>query len=146
MIKIIFSVRSGQGEPSGFDLGDIICEGENGTARSSGHTPDQGMMIYLSVTLLLDSLRLLFSGEERRASFTGADTSFRLDFRRDKRGIIWVSTRDELLGKSSLDELAHAVLRPALELADGYTSDPSVRDSVRSDYISAVQDFGATIL
>ncbi|WP_371776120.1 hypothetical protein [Streptomyces sp. NBC_01438] len=145
MIEMMFSVRPGQGESSGFDLGDITCKGENGVAGSFGHTPDQGMMIYISVTLLLDSLRIFFSGKESAVSFTGADTSFQLDFRRDGKGVVSVSTKGELLGKSSLDDLAHAVLRPALELADGRLSDLPMRDSVRRDYISAVQDFGAAM-
>lgn len=67
MIKVKFSVRAGQGEPSGFDLGDILVEGERGAANSGGHVPDQGMMIYPSVTLLLDSLRMLFSGRRSRS-------------------------------------------------------------------------------
>lgn len=145
MIKIAFSVRPGQGDPSGFDFGDIVCEGESGKVGSAGHALDQGMMIYLSVTLLLDSLRALFAGERRTVSFTGSDTSFRLDFRRDKRGFVSVSARGELLGKPSLEELAYAVLRPAQELAEGDLSRLPAGDPVRSDYHSAVQEFRATL-
>ncbi|MFE9728666.1 hypothetical protein ACFYQ5_35135 [Streptomyces sp. NPDC005794] len=145
MIKMKFSVRAGQGEPSGFDLGDIYCEGDSGTAKSVGHIPDQGMMIYLSVTLLLDSLRDLITGERKAISFTGSDTSFRLDFKRDKKGIVSVSAQGELIGKSSLEDLAYAVLRPAQELAEGNLSHLPVGDPVRSDYLSAVQEVRAKL-
>lgn len=91
MITMKFLVRPGQGEPSGFDLGDIFCEGDSGAAESVGHIPDQGMMIYLSVTLLLDSIGALITGERKVISFTGSDTSFRLDFKRDKKGFVSVS-------------------------------------------------------
>ncbi|MFF1446649.1 hypothetical protein ACFVYF_00550 [Streptomyces sp. NPDC058274] len=56
MITVQFAVHPGQGAPSGFDLGDIFVTGDLDTADSSGHAPDQGMMIYLSVTQLLDGL------------------------------------------------------------------------------------------
>ncbi|MFD6274196.1 hypothetical protein ACFWFI_01150 [Streptomyces sp. NPDC060209] len=145
MIKMMFSVRSGQGEPSGFDLGDIVCEGESGTVGSAGHTPDQGMMIYLSVTLLLDSLRELLAGERRTVSFAGSDTSLRLDFKRGNKGLVSVSARGELLGKSRLEDLAYAVLGLAQELAERDLSRLTVEDPVRSDYHSAMQELRATL-
>ncbi|MEU0146132.1 hypothetical protein ABZ119_09245 [Streptomyces sp. NPDC006288] len=140
MIGMNFSVRPGQGESSGFDLGDIVCEGDSGMVGSVGHVPDQGMMIYLSVTHLLDSLRVIFTGERKEISFTGSDTSFRLDFERDKSGFVSVFARGELLGKSSVEDLARAVLGPAQDLADGGLSRLPIGDPVRSDYLSAVEE------
>lgn len=49
MISFTFSVRPEQGEASGYDLGDIVVIGDDGVIDSSGHSPDQGMMIYLTV-------------------------------------------------------------------------------------------------
>ena len=138
MIKIKFSVRPGQGEPSGFDLGDIVFEGESGTVGSAGHTPDQGMMIYLSVPLLLDGLRTLITGERRTVSFTGADTSFRLDFRCDSKRFVSVSANGRL------EDLAHTVLCQAQSLAQRDLSRLPTEDPVRTDYLSALQAFRAT--
>ncbi|MER5613619.1 hypothetical protein [Streptomyces sp. NPDC002215] len=145
MIKMKFSVRPGQGEANGFDLGDIACEGENGTAGSADHFPDQGMMIYPSVTLLLDCLRTLATGGRKSISFTGSDTSFRLDFRSDGKGFVSVSANGQLLGKSSIEDLAHEVLRPAQGLADGDLSRLPAGDPVRTDYLSAVRELRATV-
>ncbi|MFJ1881888.1 hypothetical protein [Streptomyces sp. NPDC088137] len=145
MIKMRFSVRPGQGEPSAFDLGDIVCEGESGTVGSTGHAPDQGMMIYPSVTLLLDCLRMLVIDGRKSVSFTGSDTSFRLDFRSNNKGLVLVSANGRLLGKSSIEDLAYAFLRPAQELADGGLSRLPAGDPVRSDYLSAVQELRATV-
>ncbi|MFD3474966.1 hypothetical protein [Streptomyces sp. NPDC058695] len=50
--------------------------GDLGTADSAGHTPDQGMMIHLSVTQLLDSLGDFLRGDAGTLAFTGVDTSF----------------------------------------------------------------------
>jgi hypothetical protein len=144
VIKIKFSVRPGQGEPSGFDLGDIVFEGESGTVGSAGHTPDQGMMIYLSVPLLLDGLRTLITGERRTVSFTGADTSFRLDFRCDSKRFVSVSANGRLLEKVSLEDLAHTVLCQAQSLAQRDLSRLPTEDPVRTDYLSALQAFRAT--
>ncbi|MFK0213994.1 hypothetical protein [Streptomyces sp. NPDC090298] len=113
MIRMSFSVRPGQGEASEFDLGDVVCEGENGTEGSVGSVPDQGMMIYLSVPLLLDALLPLVAGERQAASFTGTGSSFRLDFRRDRKGTVTVSANGADLGTCGPGELTEAVLRPA---------------------------------
>ncbi|MFD0291179.1 hypothetical protein [Streptomyces sp. NPDC127118] len=145
MIKMKFSVRPGQGEASGFDVGDIVCEGESGTVGSAGHAPDQGMMIYPSVTLLLDCLRTLVTDGRKSVSFTGSDTSFRIDFRSNGKGFVSVSANGQLLGKCSIEDLAYEVLRPAQELADGDLSRLPAGDPVRSDYLSAVQELRATV-
>lgn len=141
-----FSVRPGQGDPSGFDLGDIVCEGEVGTAGSAGHDPDQGMMIYLSVTLLLDSLRPLVAGNKKAVSFTGSDSSFSLDFRCDKKGVVSVSAKGKLLGRCSIEDLAYAVLRPAQQLAAANVSRLPAGDGAQSDYLAAVQEFRSLLL
>ncbi|MZE51227.1 hypothetical protein GTY86_07850 [Streptomyces sp. SID5770] len=145
MIRMTFTVRPEQGEPSGFDLGDITCEGEGGAVASTGHVPDQAMMIYLSVPLLLDSLRPLFTGERKTASFVGTDTSFRLDFRRDRKGVVTVSAKGTVLGKCGLEELADAVLRPTLELAEKGLSGLPAGDGARSDYFSSLERFRASL-
>ncbi|WP_225804094.1 hypothetical protein [Streptomyces sp. NK15101] len=142
MIELSFSVRPEQGEPSGFDLGDMRCEGERGTATSVGHVPDQGMMIHLSVPLLLDSLRQLFGGASV-ASFTGVATSFRLDFRRTRNGRVTVSARRKALGTADLDELARAVLRPARKLAEEDLSRLPAGDGAVNDYLGSLRRFSA---
>ncbi|MEU9010993.1 hypothetical protein AB0D12_14670 [Streptomyces sp. NPDC048479] len=142
MINIMFSVRPGQGEPSGFDLGDIVCEGGLGQAGSSGHIPDQGMMIYPSVTLLLDSLAALLNGRDRMLNFTGVDTSFGIAFRRSNKEIS-ISSRNKLIAKASQDELARAVFLAADELAASGLAQLPEHDPARTDYLAALNDFRA---
>ncbi|MEU1564210.1 hypothetical protein ABZ504_27805 [Streptomyces mirabilis] len=116
MITVQFTVRPGQGDPSGFDLGDMSVTGGLGTADSAGRTPDQGMMIYLSATQLLDSLRAFLSGNGKTLTFTGVDTSFSLVFRRVKDGIS-VAFKDAVIARTASDELASAVLGAAESLS-----------------------------
>ncbi|MFE1311598.1 hypothetical protein [Streptomyces sp. NPDC058755] len=87
MITVQFTVRPGQGDASGFDMGDMVVAGNLGTADSAGQVPDQGMMIYLSVVRLLDSLGGFLRGDARVLRFTGADTSFGLVVRRTRRSV-----------------------------------------------------------
>ncbi|RSS54022.1 hypothetical protein [Streptomyces sp. WAC01280] len=141
MLKMSFTVRPGQGEPSGFDLGDITCEGESGAVGSAGHVPDQGMMIHLSVPLLLDSLRPLFTGRRKTATFVGTGTSFRLDFRRDRKGTVSVSAQGTTVGTCSLEELADAVLRPVEKVLSTLPEG----DGARSDVVASMGRFRASM-
>ncbi|MET7753465.1 hypothetical protein ABZT27_01980 [Streptomyces sp. NPDC005389] len=143
MIRLTFSVRPDQGEASDFDLGDMVCEGESGTAGSAGHVPDQGMMIYLSVPLLLDALRPLVAGERKNASFAGTDSSFRLDFRRGRKGIVTVSANGTVVGTCGLGELVEAVLRPAEELERELLSRLPAESGAARDLASSLERFRA---
>ncbi|MGW4806803.1 hypothetical protein [Kitasatospora sp. NPDC004272] len=85
-----FSVRPGQGAPSGFDLCDLAFTGPEGSATSAGHTPDQGMMTVLAVPGLLDDVRFLLARRHGTTTFRPADSSFRLFFTLH-RGLVTVT-------------------------------------------------------
>lgn len=74
--------------PSGFDLGHMDVRGNAGAASSRGRTPDQAMMIYLSLTLLLDGLRRFLAGRDRVHTTSAVDSSFSLTFRRRRGGSV----------------------------------------------------------
>lgn len=134
-----FTVRPDQGDPSGFDLGDMLWAGELGEASSVGHVPDQGMMLYLSVPDLLDSLTMLLSRRSTNASFTGIDSSFRLDFRTTKKTVT-VKGRSGPVAQISHAELAETVLSAAEELASR-TSHRLPEDHASDDYLTALKRF-----
>jgi hypothetical protein len=94
------------------------------------------MMIYLSVTQLLDSLRAFLSGHGKTLTFTGVDTSFSLVFRRTKDGIS-VAFKDGIIARTASDELASAVLGAAESLS--LTLPPG--DPAASDYADALAAF-----
>ncbi|MEU6703384.1 hypothetical protein [Streptomyces wuyuanensis] len=144
MLTVTFTVRPGQGDPNGFDLGDMVFEGELGTARSTGRVPDAGMMIYLSVTLLLDGLRQLLDDRRKVVHFTAVDSSFGLVFRRNKAGAS-VSSGSEVIARTSRSDLAEAVLAAAENLeASGVAALPG-DDVGRADYVAALDAFRAVI-
>ncbi|MFC4609083.1 hypothetical protein ACFO9E_14850 [Streptomyces maoxianensis] len=137
-----FSVRPGQGDPSGFDLGDMVWTGDFGDVSSVGHIPDQGMMIYPSVTLLLDGLAALLNGRDRTLNFIGADTSFGIVFRRSNKGVS-VSSRNKLIARANQGELAQALLLAAEDLAASSLVQLPETDAARTDYLAALNDFRA---
>ncbi|MFE2102843.1 hypothetical protein [Streptomyces sp. NPDC059468] len=136
MITVQFTVRPGQGDASGFDLGDMAVTGDLGTADSASHVPDQGMMIYLSVVQLLDSLGDFLRGNARVLSFTGADTSFSLVVRRTKEGLS-VACKDGVIARTTVPELASAVLRATEDLGPALPPE----DPVASDWEAALAAF-----
>jgi hypothetical protein len=136
VISVQFTVRPDQGDASGFDLGDMVVSGDLGTADSSGHVPDQGMMIYASVVELLDSLRNFLQGSSRMLSFIGIDTSFELLVRRTENGLS-VADMNGVVARTTALEFASAVLSAAEGLGRGLTLD----DAVASDWEVAVAEF-----
>ncbi|MFB6561934.1 hypothetical protein ACFCYH_24180 [Streptomyces sp. NPDC056400] len=114
--------------------------GELGEATSVGHVPDQGMMIWISLTDLLDSLHRLLTGRSGHVSFIGADCSFSLTFRATKRGVS-VRGRSGPVARVGPAELAVAVLSAAEELASRHLSAVPLRDGVTHDYGSALDRF-----
>ncbi|MBL1098241.1 hypothetical protein [Streptomyces coffeae] len=144
MIRLTFSVRPDQGEPSGFDLGDMEWVGDFGRIDSQGHVPDQGMMIYLSVSLLLDQLRVFLDGSAKTQSYHGIDTSFRLVFRRGKRGIS-ISAGNGVIARVDGRALAEAVLRAADEMTESHLGGLDDRGAGRADCLASLREFRAAV-
>lgn len=124
--------------PNGFDMGDVRIEGGNGVATSVGHTPDQGMMVYIAVTDLLDGLRRLLTTRKREFDFIGTDSSFRLVFRRAKADLVNVVYRGITIDQDRLGQVARAALNGACQFVTAAPLSPS--DSVFDDISSAIAD------
>ncbi|MER5416814.1 hypothetical protein OG280_22455 [Streptomyces virginiae] len=117
--------------------------GELGEATSVGWVPDQGMMIWISVTDLLDSLHGLLTGRSDNASFGGVDSSFSISFRATKTAV-GVRGRCGPVARVGRAELAEAVLSAAEELASRHLCAVPRRDGVTHDYMSALDRFRLT--
>ncbi|MGW2210687.1 hypothetical protein [Streptomyces sp. NPDC001781] len=141
MITVQFTVRPDQGTVSGFDLGDMAVSGDLGTVDSAGHVPDQGMMIYLSVVLLLDSLGNFLRSNARVLGFTGADTSFSLVVRRTKGGLS-VGSKSRVVARTTTLDLTSAVLSAAEDLGRRL---PPEDNTVTSDWEAAIAEFRARV-
>ncbi|MFD5076862.1 hypothetical protein [Streptomyces sp. NPDC058371] len=94
------------------------------------------MMIYLSVTQLLDSLGAFLCGNAGTLAFTGVDTSFNLVFRRTKDGLS-VAGEDGVIARTAPQELASAVLSAAESLSRRLPSE----DPAASGYEASLAAF-----
>ncbi|KOV69749.1 hypothetical protein [Streptomyces sp. MMG1121] len=137
MFTVRFTVWPGQGEDSGFDMGDMAVTGDFGTADSAGQVPHQGMMIYLSVIQLLDGLGDFLRGNARVLNFTGFDTRFGFLVRRTKDGLSVAGKDGVVVARTTAPELISAVLRAAEDL--GRALPPE--DTVTSDWQATLAAF-----
>jgi hypothetical protein len=82
-LRVTFELISGQRNASGYDLGHVTLEGSHGTATSKGRSPDQAMMLFLSVPDFLLRLREWAINPKRLGcEFEGTDSSFSFEVRR----------------------------------------------------------------
>ncbi|MFF3879110.1 hypothetical protein [Streptomyces sp. NPDC001978] len=128
--------------PSGFDLGHVDVHGSAGEASSRGRTPDQAMMIYLSLTLLLDGLRRFVSGRERVYSSSAVDSSFSLTFKQGKDGSIETVHDGALIDRSSAKDLATALHAGAERFATTHLYLLPADDAGREDLEKSLAEFG----
>ncbi|MFJ8085040.1 hypothetical protein ACIQ6Y_31035 [Streptomyces sp. NPDC096205] len=142
-MKFTFSVADDELPPaSGFDLGHMDVLGSEGEANSRDRTPDQAMMIYLSVTLLLDGVRHFLTGRERTYESAAVVSSFSLKFSRKKGG--WLETRHEsaLVDRSSEKDLAAALYQGADTFARATLRHLPLDDAGRGDLEASLAEFG----
>jgi hypothetical protein len=141
-VEFTFSVAENQPPPtSGFDLGHVRVRGSEREVGSRGRTPDQAMMIHLSVTLLLDGVRRFLSVRDRVYVSTVVDSSFVLKFMRVKGG--WVETRHEdvLVDRSTEKDLADALFRGADAFARATLRHLPSDDAGREDLEVSLAEF-----
>jgi hypothetical protein len=91
-----------ESEHDGYSLGDMTITGRYGSITSRGKTPDQSMMIFLSITLLLDGVHALLGDDHdsRRSSeldFGAIDSSFRFMLRKKPGAFLEITSRGELI-------------------------------------------------
>ncbi|WP_309500318.1 hypothetical protein [Streptomyces shenzhenensis] len=143
MIQFEFSVDENEAPPpSGFDLGHIHVRGDRGEASSQGHTPDQAMMIYLSLTLLMNGLRRFLTGRDRSFTMSAVDSSFSLTFRRGKDGSIETVYDGTVIDRSSAADLASAVRAGAERFAKPRLPLLPRDDAGREDLEKSLPEFG----
>ncbi|MEV5955886.1 hypothetical protein AB0M11_19295 [Streptomyces sp. NPDC051987] len=128
--------------PSGFDLGHMDVRGDRGAASSRDRTPDQAMMIYLSLSLLLDGLCRFLSGRARTFTTAAIDSSFSLTFRRRKDGSIETLHDGMVIDRSSAEDLASAVYTAAERFAGPRLPLLPEDDAGREDLEKSLAEFG----
>ncbi|MFD9027511.1 hypothetical protein [Streptomyces parvulus] len=127
--------------PSGFDLGHMDVRGSNGSVSSRDRGLGGSMMIYLTVTLLLDGLRPFLAGKGRSYESAAVDSSFSLTFTRGRDGVVDTACRGSLVDRSPAADVAAAVHAAAKRFADAHLHQLPPDDAGREDLQHAVADF-----
>ncbi|MER6269754.1 hypothetical protein ACFY0B_30385 [Streptomyces sp. NPDC001797] len=131
--------------PSGFDLGHVDVRGNRGEASSRDRTPDQAMMIYLSLPLLMDGLRRFLPGRDRSFTTSAVDSSFSLTFRRGEDGTIKTLHDGTVIDHSPAGDLASAVHTGAKRFARGRLPLLPEDDAGREDLEKSLNEFGSFV-
>ena len=112
MVRIVCSfVEAMPSDPIGFELGNIEFRGPSSVVTSASKTPNQSMMLILSIVELLDGTRRFLSTpklDEYR--FTGVDSSFTVVFRKVSNNQIAI---DGSMGQ--IDVVAPSQLKTEIE-------------------------------
>ncbi|MFG3017003.1 hypothetical protein ACGFZQ_00330 [Streptomyces sp. NPDC048254] len=146
MIRFEFSVDENEAPPpSGFDLGHMDVRGDRGEASSRDRTPDQAMMIYLSLPLLMDGLRRFLPGRDRSFTTSAVDSSFSLTFRRGRDGSIETLHDGTVFDRSSAADLASAVHTGAERFARPRLPLLPEDDAGREDLENSLAAFGTFV-
>jgi hypothetical protein len=124
---------------SGLSRGHATLQGPDGRVTSAGRTPDQSMLVYLSLVDLLDGIGDLLAAPSRREwQWVGNDSSFVVDFRRGNGGVL-VNAMGKPLG--TVDEAA--LVEAVWDAANGLLAEhrPAPSDLVADDLDSALDEF-----
>ena len=132
---------SSQQEVHGLSRGHLSIGGSQGSVTSQGRTPDQSMMIFLSIVGLLHGLRrFLETASTRQYTFVGDDCSFQLTFERVKGQLFKITSQRQAIDTVGQDELTRAVWAGVEPFLSRY-QDQLDGDMVLGDLISAVFEF-----
>lgn len=140
MLMIEFSC--GDPDPTGASLGDIAIATESGIVSSADQKPDQSVMIFLSVPLLLDALgEMLEKRDVKKKEFVGVDSSFSLVFTRAGAGRLAIRYKNQTVWDGDEETLVRAVIEAADQFVSKYGSRLSPDDMAYEDLLLSVGSF-----
>ena len=134
----------------GLDLGHITIAAPTGEISSKGRKPDQAMMLFLSISNLLDGVsRVASAAKGATFRFCAVDSSFEIVFARKKGDEIGISCDRKSFGAAPARELVEALWAGVVALchADSGRLDRHADASSRAafgDFDASVSDFSRT--
>ena len=87
ILKIKFALNPIDDEVSEYELGDMDILIGDKTITSRNKTPDQSMMIFLSISDMLYGMRILMENKQNSFYFNAIDSSFAIYFARQNEQI-----------------------------------------------------------
>ena len=147
MIDILFSLNNPSLQLTGFELGHIDMVFENGKVSSRNRSPDQSMMIFITIVDLLDGLKeLMLNKKNKEFTLIGADSSFMIQFNRLKNHQIGVYADNKTTCEINEADLAFSIYNACISFCEKYQNQLSNENCVEEDIKSALGDFKERIL
>jgi hypothetical protein len=142
-----FEVSREPGVPAtGFDMGDIKVTGNLGTVSSAGRKPSQSMMVYLALVELLSGMSRVAQTKSGHYAFTGADSSFRLDFALTQAGVLTITGHPRTpVAKTDLATLLVSVHNGVEHFLSNPDNQLAPADAVAGDLRDAWRAFEAAL-
>lgn len=144
MLTLILELNQIESTPeiTVFSLGDMTLSGSFGTVTSKDRSPDQSMMIFLSVVTLLDELRVFLQNKALTTHrYVGIDTSFQINFTKHPNNLIEITHRTDPIDIVSPQEIIRAIYGGVQIFLNRYS--PYVRndDPVTGDLHASFEAF-----
>lgn len=140
MLKIQFQLDSIDDTAHEFDLGHFIIEIDGVVLTSRNRVPDQSMMIFIAASDLLGGVVEMFDKKKKRYEFVGCDSSFILNFIRNKKGEIEVIHDKKKLCSINDAELINAAYKASEELMQRYGQSLAGSGAAKKDLDYTLKD------
>lgn len=124
-------------EVSGFELGDIIITREGLQCTSLNRTPNQSMMLFITIPNLLKQIRKMVENRQKETVIMGVDSSYSLKIKKEKGSYV-ISDDKCFISGIEQKELLDAVYLETKNIWDKY-SEYIISDSVRNDFNDALE-------
>ena len=137
-----FSLSESQGdEITGYDLGHMEIRNETKLITSANRKPNQAMMIFLSIISLLDGIRKFTKKKSKSFKFVAADSSFSINFVKNKKSGIVVSIGNEFEEIISESDLIKCIYDACSQFYNKWGKQLPDSDPVKEDMEMALSDF-----
>ena len=132
-------------EISGLSRGHITIRGKQGIVTSEGKEPDQSMMIFISISELLDGLRR-FIHDKNAATyrFVGVDSSFQFLITKVGTNRLKIEADHYVVDEVQIFSLIHAVWEGVCDFLAQYGQYRPLEDLASDDLHAAAKSFEKT--
>jgi hypothetical protein len=145
MLDIKFEFEDSDDELTGLNMGHMTFSGDQGSANSKMKKPSQAMIVLISISELLDGLQRFFFSNDHKYEFVGMDSSFIVNFEKNKDDLVTVTIGETMITKSKKSEIANSVLRDVNNFLSTVLSRLPKDDIAYDDLITSVEGFKTMI-
>jgi len=141
-LRIEFTIVEWKHEINGLSLGHMMIEGKYGTHSSMNKTPDQSMMIFISIFELLDGIRYLVKNPTyKKYDFVGTDCSFRFTIKKKKDKILIIRKKNEIISRTNINEFIKVVFDETQKFVKKYEKFLVADETVGESLYGSIKDF-----